>query len=486
MARQPLFGRRFDAGRQQLQNNPQYRMALQAQQRGTSTDPVSSPWEGLARALQAPIGALAAGQQEAAMRERQSERNQQVTDMLLGDRGMTGETEPGTGARAQSPQRQQMEEQLMGALESGLVQPQDLSGVMMQQMGLGPKAEPIEINGRLVDPNTYEVIQDFSDPNIRSVNGRLVNVDTGQVMADFSDPKTLGKSDLVQIMTDQGPQYVRASQAEGRRPYESGSQTQADREIQSLMNQGVEREEAENIAYGRVRYQQDPVTGSLTRINEATGEAERVDVPMPDIAISGTGGQSGEGGGQAAGQAQGQGQNKPILADVSVYGPKGSLGEAAQRGTFGAYDPGAEQTQQRQRIRLLREKVLDAYARSGRPSNYAQRRVEELLPSTGVFESPSRAYDVMNTLHQEMQQEYQTAQEIYQNPAIPPDQKKEAIATLYATRDVMRDIGDPSQFDRPSPSPDSEPPQIQSMEDWENLPSGTTYIDPQGRTRRKQ
>lgn len=65
--------------------------------------------------------------------------------------------------------------------------------------------KPIEVNGRLVDPNTYEVVADFSTPGNRqtaTIDGKLVDTNTGEVIGDY------GGGDQVSLMT---PQEVEAA-----------------------------------------------------------------------------------------------------------------------------------------------------------------------------------------------------------------------------------------------------------------------------------
>lgn len=56
--------------------------------------------------------------------------------------------------------------------------------------------KPIEVNGRLIDPNTYQVIADFSDKTpanrqTTTIDGKLIDTNTGQVVGDYgSDGKT--------------------------------------------------------------------------------------------------------------------------------------------------------------------------------------------------------------------------------------------------------------------------------------------------------
>jgi len=45
-----------------------------------------------------------------------------------------------------------------------------------------PQVKPIEVNGRLLNPQTGQVIADFSDPDTSVVEGRVVNTRTGQVI----------------------------------------------------------------------------------------------------------------------------------------------------------------------------------------------------------------------------------------------------------------------------------------------------------------
>lgn len=64
--------------------------------------------------------------------------------------------------------------------------------------------KPIEVNGRLVDPNTFEVVADFSDktqPNRPTsvIDGKLVDTNTGEVVGDYGAPDP--KAPTVQKLT---------------------------------------------------------------------------------------------------------------------------------------------------------------------------------------------------------------------------------------------------------------------------------------------
>lgn len=56
-------------------------------------------------------------------------------------------------------------------------------------LGRGQGQKPIEIAGKLIDPNTYQVLADFSQPQGRhttTINGKLVDTDSGKVIGDYS------------------------------------------------------------------------------------------------------------------------------------------------------------------------------------------------------------------------------------------------------------------------------------------------------------
>jgi len=86
--------------------------------------------------------------------------------------------------------RSQGREDLAGAVEAGTIGARD-AFVMTQQ-----RADPVKgvnINGKLVNPVTGDVIGDFSEaerqtpPGTKVINGRLVNENTGEVIGDYRD-----------------------------------------------------------------------------------------------------------------------------------------------------------------------------------------------------------------------------------------------------------------------------------------------------------
>jgi hypothetical protein len=75
-----------------------------------------------------------------------------------------------------------------------------------QEVAEGRRKQPIEIEGRLLDPDTYEVLADFSKPAARKtvvINGRLVDEQTGQEIANFPEaPKAPTPTELARLIQE--------------------------------------------------------------------------------------------------------------------------------------------------------------------------------------------------------------------------------------------------------------------------------------------
>lgn len=65
----------------------------------------------------------------------------------------------------------------------------DKSALRSYLMQRSQGQKPIEIAGKLIDPNTYQVLADFSQPQGRhttTIEGKLVDTDSGKVIGDYS------------------------------------------------------------------------------------------------------------------------------------------------------------------------------------------------------------------------------------------------------------------------------------------------------------
>lgn len=211
---------------------------------------------------------------------------------------------------------------------------------------------------------------------------------------------------------------------------------------------GYDDKQATALAYDLVGFSRDQFTGELTPFdkrqlfNDARqGASSRTDggikAPPPEPLA-------------------------PVLGDVSAYGVRGKLPETLQKATFGVFAPKEGLVEQRQKYKMLRELALDAFARSGRPSNYAQQRVEELLPSSGYFESPVGAYDQLSTLYKIVERDLYNDMQTIADSSVSMELRKESEAKIRQERQLLSAIGDPSKFERPKP------------EDWMSLKGAVT------------
>jgi hypothetical protein len=80
------------------------------------------------------------------------------------------------------------DDELRGLINADVISDDALAKVLLERKFAGKK-KPIEINGRLVDPDTYEVIKDFSDPKAPQVE-TFFDPDSGQEYKAQLNPST--------------------------------------------------------------------------------------------------------------------------------------------------------------------------------------------------------------------------------------------------------------------------------------------------------
>lgn len=109
-----------------LASNPMYAMNMGAVQRGSSTAPVQSWVEGLARALQAPVGAIGGQMAKQQMQEEMQAKDDALITALMGEPTPGGQPDP---AR----------ERIKQGLASGMITPEMFGPAMLEQAGYGGK-----------------------------------------------------------------------------------------------------------------------------------------------------------------------------------------------------------------------------------------------------------------------------------------------------------------------------------------------------------
>lgn len=171
--------------------------------------------------------------------------------------------------------------------------------------------------------------------------------------------------------------------------------TENDAQIEALMARGYTRQQAEDIAFGYVKTVTDPVTGNQSIVNITTGQGSPIEMPngLPKSVVTGL--------------TEQQTILDPVIEELAGF--KNALtGEGVGLGgnvldlwnrTGGQLMPGSiNQTNigQRTQLAALRERVIQAISGDERFSNMDRSRIEQILPSTGIFESAARARQALD------------------------------------------------------------------------------------------
>lgn len=246
-------------------------------------------------------------------------------------------------------------------------------------------------------------------------------------------------------------------------------ETERDRKIQGLRSRGFSREESVDITDGRMRPITDPLSGETSLLNIATQEVTPV-------------------GGRAAPEAPGPAPEAPAPAKTvfDQLGEGVGIGAVFAEGlsrTAGQFIPSMakeETTRARTGIRGLREKLLRALSMSGRQLVVEQTRLLENIPSTGIFESEPHARAQLTELHGQLSRQLMDDYAFGHDTSNPKELRKKALEQARHIEDMLRELGDPV-------SAGGETPTITTQEEFDALPSGTSYTNPDdGKKYRKQ
>lgn len=112
----------------------------------------------------------------------------------------------------QMQQQDPMYQLQMQAAQQGLTK-----GDLEIQQLLNPQIKPIEVNGRLVNPQTGEVIADYSDPNTATVGNAVIDVNTGLPIYEGQPDPTSNMQDYEAYAADE---IASGRQPIGRLQYE--------------------------------------------------------------------------------------------------------------------------------------------------------------------------------------------------------------------------------------------------------------------------
>lgn len=257
-------------------------------------------------------------------------------------------------------------------------------------------------------------------------------------------------------------------------------------EIARLMGLGLSRADATKLAYGQAGTFVDPFTkqrgGTFDNVADLLGRggpqegqssiSRNFSGASPALGAPAPGGQE-----EQAALTQQQDGPKPILADVEKYGGKAAFQEGLGRYSLGLFGAPEEVNTMRQNYRLLRESILRAKGGS-KMSNEEAKRLLEMLPEEGLFEDPNRAYDILSQFYRDMFYEMKRLGPLVEDQSMTPEIRKDAAEKFLAAQDAVRRIGDPANFPRPSKKPKEsgkKVPRITTQEEYDALPSGSTY-----------
>lgn len=179
-----------------------------------------------------------------------------------------------------------------------------------------------------------------------------------------------------------------AGQPVASAPAAGPSLTQRERDIAALMARGFPRNDAEDIAAGRVRVATDPVTGETQLVNVATAATRPLGGTEPSTTLTAT--ERGRLFNQNASIERVLGLSEGLEESAaSATGPRGSLGALANSlfGLLGrdAPIPADEIAAARQDIRLFNQIAKTAIVNNPRFPVAEQEIVQQMLPSPSTF-----------------------------------------------------------------------------------------------------
>jgi hypothetical protein len=362
--------------------------------------------------------------------------------------------------------------------------------------------------------DNYQIVRNEQGQPIGQRNTR-----TGEIsgLPDSFNPQRdrLSKNDLLAVQTENGTRLVPADQAVGMQPAQDQGdapvwQQKRDELAATLQADGFNNpgQLANNIVLGRYSIDRDPVTRRAQVIDKATGNI----VGRQGQAGGQSGGQSGgysfgapsampgtgqpqpsgqqqpsQSGGQASAQSQGGAPLEEATGASQLW--KGALNYGV--GMLTGDDAMPEETEASTRLDNLRRDSMGVLAKeinSSRPSNFTQQQILKTLP--GPMDTDARAREKAQQTVRMLDSRIETAQEIIENETnYAPDtvgRAKSLISDLKRLRQRWTGfMGAGQSGNGQSVQSREDVPRISSEEEYQELPSGTLFLDPEGKLRRK-
>jgi len=222
-----------------------------------------------------------------------------------------------------------------------------------------------------------------------------------------------------------------------------GDTSQSEAQIAALMQRGYSRKDAEDVAFGFVKTITNPTTGDSMLVNLTTGEARPLQMPdgLPKTVATDLAGQN-------VTLESVIGEIDALKNNVNGYGlGVGGVVLDAWNRTGGQLVPGSvsgENIDQRTAIAALRERIIQAISGDPRFSNQDRARIEQMLPSMSVMESPERARRQLDAVQQILDARRQSnAQQLGGGYTPPPGAADPLAGAPLLGGPTMAPSGDP-------------------------------------------
>jgi hypothetical protein len=294
------------------------------------------------------------------------------------------------------------------------------------------------------------------------------NPESAPLIVDSMLARALGAKDF--LAREASPKDIRLAEIK------AGS-TSRNVKISDIMQDypGMSKRDARDIVDGRIKVTTDPLTGEVNLTNLATGKARKatgVSAPAaptpPELTV-----------------------DAPVLPIADASQPTETLFDVVGAGvgaipvakeimstTLGQISPGltfSETTKARTKIKGVREALISALAKSGKPPLAEQERLLDLLPSTGIFESPEHAADQLTELYGLLGRQIIEDLAVSNDPSMAKKVREESAMRAQETKNVLRELGTP-------PTPEENIPTINTQEEYDALPSGASFLTKSGKS----
>lgn len=178
-----------------------------------------------------------------------------------------------------------------------------LQAMLEQKMKAGQPVDPIEVNGRLVNPQTGQVVADFSDPKTATVGNALIDVRTGKPIyeAPAKEPTTddLNEYNFARQQGYDGtfPDYMKEMKAAGATRVDArnmgnippGYEVEYDQAGNPVRMRPIPGSPAEAEAAAAARKQENAETRTQTTGNIVVDDIDRALKTMEDATLPVTG-----------------------------------------------------------------------------------------------------------------------------------------------------------------------------------------------------